>query len=535
LHETNILYNIAIISSCVLNYIVHPFTFVTYFTIKLTKNMSKRRSRDTDDDQERVNKRVKNEQPVIIDSDDDDEVEEIDEPVILKKQTRASTSTSTITKQFNTLPPSYTFGLNKTYDAKDESNTFWFEDLFQPPTVDPPARLSTYLKRIVLTTYNVDIEWLFSATTSHRRITYADNIILVHGMQSLQTTVPQIVKSNPNLPFSQLYKSKKLSVHMPDLKLDYGTVHGKLYLIYFENSLRVVVTTSNLTRGDWKSTLQGSWIQEFPKKKSKITANDFEKTLVDYLNKLQLPDEAKRVTEFDFSSAMVTLITSCPGYYSYNKSSYGHMKVRKTLSRLATDNRSPTTHCLFSSLGTLDEKYLNTELRTSLSIPEKTKKLQSGDSNMAIIWPTVKCVKNSLSGMSGADHYCADKKKFKPWLEKCLHRWNAKRIGILSHTKLYTQAQTEGDTTTLPWVYLTSANLSKAAHGQLIKDGNTLMIRSFEIGVLFIPTDSQLFVPCGTSVASNHEVIEFPIPYHIPLVHYKSSDRPWCIEEFNEG
>ena len=36
---------------------------------------------------------------------------------------------------------------------------------------------------------------------------------------------------------------------------------------------------------------------------------------------------------------------------------------------------------------------------------------------------------------------------------------------------------------------ITSANLSKAAWGALEKNGSQLMIRSYEIGVLFLPQD----------------------------------------------
>jgi hypothetical protein len=37
------------------------------------------------------------------------------------------------------------------------------------------------------------------------------------------------------------------------------------------------------------------------------------------------------------------------------------------------------------------------------------------------------------------------------------------------------------------WFLLTSSNLSKAAWGSLVKSGSQLMIRSYELGVLFLP------------------------------------------------
>jgi hypothetical protein len=57
------------------------------------------------------------------------------------------------------------------------------------------------------------------------------------------------------------------------------------------------------------------------------------------------------------------------------------------------------------------------------------------------------------------------------------------------------------------WTYITiffifSANLSKAAWGALEKDGSQLMIRSYEIGVLFLPED--LVSLCHLPLNSHH-------------------------------
>jgi hypothetical protein len=327
-------------------------------------------------------------------------------------------NTSQWEKSFNELPPSYTFAMNKTFYMRDneEQNqyTFWFEDLFQPPTADPPVVLSNYLKRVFLSTYNVNLDWLFSMKEPHRRLTYAEKIVLVHGMKSLQSNLKQLAALNPDSYLSSLVQTKKLLLHFPELRLPYGTQHGKLYLIYFENSLRVVVTTANLTKDDWKQKLQGTWVQEFPKKKQKIAANDFEQTLVDYLRKLQMFEEAYLVKEFDFSSASVILVTSCPGYFSKTQlNKYGHMKIRKELSQLQYSGNYSPPHCLFSSLGTINEAYITEEIKTSFSIPQKKKTLKSRDedSRVAIIWPTVKEVNESNLGIQGADHYCAERKK----------------------------------------------------------------------------------------------------------------------------
>lgn len=111
----------------------------------------------------------------------------------------------------------------------------------------------------------------------------------------------------------------------------------------------------------------------------------------------------------------------------------------------------------------------------------------------------------------------------------------------------------------LAWFLLTSANLSKAAWGALQKNNSQLMIRSYELGVLFLPsvgTQGCLFsctsddVPLEVkhqdgkdcevktkklvtlswqgSEDSSSKVIRLPVPYELPPKPYSAEDVPWC-------
>ena len=74
------------------------------------------------------------------------------------------------------------------------------------------------------------------------------------------------------------------------------------------------------------------------------------------------------------------------------------------------------------------------------------------------------------------------------YLTSFLHLWRSERRGRTNacpHIKSY--ARFSSDFKQMAYFVLTSANLSKAAWGQLQKNGSQLAIRSFEIGVLFIP------------------------------------------------
>ena len=83
---------------------------------------------------------------------------------------------------------------------------------------------------------------------------------------------------------------------------------------------------------------------------------------------------------------------------------------------------------------------------------------------------------------------------------------------------------------------LFSANLSKAAWGALEKKDSQLAIRSYEIGVLFLPSqangDTQGFsVGHMTEECASMSEEEFPLPYDVPPVPYEGSDEPWVWDK----
>ena len=65
------------------------------------------------------------------------------------------------------------------------------------------------------------------------------------------------------------------------------------------------------------------------------------------------------------------------------------------------------------------------------------------------------------------------------------------------------------------------------------------MIRSYEIGVLFIPSEFEAGAECFKVISdigqvnrkgpgdSGSDGVLFPVPYDFPLVEYFKQDRPW--------
>ena len=104
------------------------------------------------------------------------------------------------------------------------------------------------------------------------------------------------------------------------------------------------------------------------------------------------------------------------------------------------------------------------------------------------------------------------------WIEGFLGLWQCARVlGLPRETRsplphLKTYAQVDAVSGRPDWMLVTSANLSKAAWGQLQKRETQLCVRSYEVGVLFICRDETCV-----------------LPFDYPFVAYSSSDVPFTI------
>lgn len=99
------------------------------------------------------------------------------------------------------------------------------------------------------------------------------------------------------------------------------------------------------------------------------------------------------------------------------------------------------------------------------------------------------------------------------------------RTKAMPHIKTY--CRVSPCTSKLAWFLITSANISKSAWGGNIQKNSSSYVRSYEVGVLFLPTyfEEDSF-PIKDFENSGRKL--FPFMYDIPLTSYKSSDQPWC-------
>ncbi|XP_020096717.1 tyrosyl-DNA phosphodiesterase 1 isoform X2 [Ananas comosus] len=410
----------------------------------------------------------------------------------------------------------------------------------------------------VLSNYMVDIDWLLSACPDLKKIPH---VLVVHG------------EGGASLERLQKTKPPNWILHKPPLPISYGTHHSKAMLLVYPQGIRVVVHTANLIYVDWNNKTQGLWMQDFPWKDVKVNNREcsFENDLVDYLRTLKWPEFSVKLPavgnvainaaffkKFDYSSATVRLIASVPGYHmGPNLKKWGHMKMRTVLNEHIFDkefHKSPLVY-QFSSLGSLDERWLN-EFASSMSSGTSDDGSPLGIGKPLIIWPTVEDVRCSLEGYAAGNAIPSPQKNVeKDFLKKYWARWKADHVGrcrAMPHIKTYTRYNGQN----IAWFLLTSSNLSKAAWGALQKNNTQLMIRSYELGILFLPSvvhpqshfsctgDSSVKQPStplnefktklatlclnrSSGTDSSSQVIRLPVPFRLPPQPYTSEDVPW--------
>ncbi|KAF4017716.1 hypothetical protein G4228_008519, partial [Cervus hanglu yarkandensis] len=180
----------------------------------------------------------------------------------------------------------------------------------------------------------------------------------------------------------------------------------------------------------------------------------------------------------------------------------------------------------FSSIGSMgadESKWLCSEFKESLVTLGRESRTLGSAVPLHLIYPSVENVRTSLEGYpaGGSLPYSIQTAEKQNWLHSYFHKWSADTSGrsnAMPHIKTYMRASP--DFSQIAWFLVTSANLSKAAWGALEKNGAQLMIRSYELGVLFLPSafglDSFKVKQKFFSGSSQEPAASFPVPYDLP-------------------
>ncbi|XP_034274198.1 tyrosyl-DNA phosphodiesterase 1 [Pantherophis guttatus] len=385
--------------------------------------------------------------------------------------------------------------------------------------------------------YCIDVEWLVQQYPKEFR---DKPLLIVHG-EKRESKAELHEDAHP-------YKNVRLC--QAKLDIAFGTHHTKMMLLNYEEGLRVVIHTSNLIDDDWYQKTQGIWLSPlYPRLPPGSAESDgeshtnFKSDLISYLisyKSASLMEWVEIIKQHDLSETRVYLIGSTPGRYQGNaKENWGHLKLRKLLkehARKIPDQDSWPIIGQFSSIGSMgvdQSKWLCSEFRESLGSLGSNLKTPPNEIPIHLIYPSVENVRQSLEGYpaGGSLPYSIQTAQKQPWLHSYFHKWSAETSGrshAMPHIKTYMRVSL--DFQKIAWFLVTSANLSKAAWGAFEKNGTQLMIRSYELGVLFLPSEFGLnteYFQVKENMFANTSVLSFPVPYDLPPEKYENKDRPW--------
>ncbi|XP_031342097.1 probable tyrosyl-DNA phosphodiesterase isoform X2 [Photinus pyralis] len=336
----------------------------------------------------------------------------------------------------------------------------------------------------------------------------------------------------------------------------FGIHHSKVGIyVYTDNSLRVVVSTANLYYEDWNYYNQGLWISPrcpvLDAAQSDVSGDgptNFKTSLISYLNSYELPilkqwiDYIKRA---DFSAVRVHLVASVPGHHTAAiRPSNCHLhRVGELLSKHCSlpAKTTPTSEgplswgiiAQSSSIGNLGKApgdWLRSTLLRSLASHKDCKLPSNSNATISVVYPTQNNVLGSYYGPLGGGclPYSKSAHEKQKWLKDYLHEWRAddlSRSRAMPHIKTY--CRVSPCTTKLAWYLITSANMSKAAWGANINKMGKSYVRSYEVGVLFIPSNfNETYFQIKLTDSDSQNL--FPFVYDLPLTSYKKEDEPWC-------
>ncbi|GFH47147.1 hypothetical protein CTEN210_03622 [Chaetoceros tenuissimus] len=344
-------------------------------------------------------------------------------------------------------------------------------------------------------------------------------------------------------------------------KFPFGCHHTKMFIVGYEDKLRVIVHTANLRHGDFYQKAQGAYIQDFSLKvltgENQTSKNDFEETLIMYMKSYGYNREhnwtgngeaslVEELERYDYSSAKVVLIPSVPGYYrTPDKSSHqGYLKVKATIEKHASTTNTSCGQiiCQFSSIGALSLKWMK-DFLSSLSVTRGRRISDDLQGVVKLVYPTVDEIKDSIEGYIGGCSVPGTKKNLsKPFLKNLFCKWSSRDKSNIHKGKnvphIKTFYQLSADSTSMEWFMLGSHNLSKAAWGERINNhyGESLRINSWELSVFVAPSllDGASLIPCNNKMGNNGDNIpmihNIPLPYNIDPKRYGENDEPWAVD-----
>lgn len=378
-------------------------------------------------------------------------------------------------------------------------------------------------------------------------------------------------------PLRKMIETKfNISEVVAPLPNRFASHHSKMMInFYLDDSVEVVIMTSNLTQLDFGGLTQAVW------RSGRLQLGDttaslgkrFKRDLSGYLAKYgnaRIDNLVDRLAKYNFNPVEVELVASAPGVYSLDKlgskdEAYGYGKLRQVLHRndLLIKN-SKKSHNLLAQVTSIAYPYSSKKGNTAsvfshllcpLVFSSWTKQLEPGSAPSQehqrefnyephIVYPTAKEVASSNFGyLSGSAlhfkysgsviHQNQYTQNIKPYLRKWGPSSNVTgRESVAPHVKYY--ACDNGDNwKTLRWVLVGSHNLSKQAWGfpQNKIGGETYEVSSYELSVLVVGHKKGLVPVYNQDISTEPNVNPVRFPFTLPPTKYGTGDKPWSAGE----
>jgi hypothetical protein len=398
------------------------------------------------------------------------------------------------------------------------------------------------LKTAVLSSFMWDAEWIF------RKIdTKKTNMILVMQAKSEE-------EREQHHRDAGMQGFTNIRLCFPPLQGQYTTMHSKLMLLFYVDSLRIVIPTANLTAYDWGETgvmENSAFLIDLPRRQNgdmgtKEHLTFFGQELMYFLEQMGLQEHARNgLLNFDFSNTShLAFIHSVFGpHYDNNLNRTGYPGLSRAIRHLGLKTQdSLEIDFASSSIGSLNDFTINNiyeAARGNDVVSQSRDKMKATNtktrSNFRVFFPTHDTVAQSRGGLDSAGTICLLEKYYaKVDFPRDIFRdYRSTRQGLLSHNKLMFgrgSKSTSSDDKKQPvaWVYCGSANLSESAWGRLVQDRSRkvpkLTCNNWECGVI-------LSVPCNTedpSMESLEQVFQdvIDIPFEHPGEPY-GGRTPW--------
>ncbi|EPB91401.1 hypothetical protein HMPREF1544_01722 [Mucor circinelloides 1006PhL] len=394
------------------------------------------------------------------------------------------------------------------------------------------------LMSMVQFNFMMDVEFLMSNVKNKSM-----PVTIVHGLRESARDLVEQARQWPNV-----------TVAAPRIQDRYGVHHTKAMILFFKESVQLIVMTANMIPQDWQVMTQGVYrspkcLLKTTNNNSTLEASPFESDLINYLRAYHLPclgPTISSISRYDWSVCKAILIASVPGYHRQSGSSFPNWGLERLAQVLRQHVTLPEHNCQnsqiimqCSSMPHSPETWFKEQVsRAMAEFKNRRSTLSIKPPRVCVVYPTLTAASNSFTGSDMSGDFLRFEKasydKNHSWFDPYLYEWKSERAGrqfLMPHIKTYTRIyEDKNGKTHIAWHLLTSANLSRAAWGDYQKNRTQIYIKSFELGVLFCPSlwdDDVDLVPdndldsvqeqsSGTEVAE----IKVRLPYDLPLVHH---------------